>query len=153
MSALAVKESNVVRLVIPGAPVGKARPRVTSHGTFTPAKTRRAEQDVRSIWREAGGHCLPDGPVVAHIHIYVDRPASHYTSKGELNATGRRTPFPVRKPDIDNQIKLFGDSLNGLAYRDDSQIVEIHARRVWSDGRGAGTILTLLAKTTLDAAA
>jgi Holliday junction resolvase RusA-like endonuclease len=141
---------NVVRLVIPGAPVGKARPRVTSHGTFTPAKTKRAEKDVRAVWREAGGQRLPDGPVVAHIHIYVERPQGHFTSKGALSATGRRSPFPVRKPDLDNAAKLLLDSLNGLAYRDDAQVIELHARRRWTDDTldgGSWTVLTLLTKT------
>ena len=32
---------------IHAAPVGKARPRVTSHGTYTPKKTRDYEQLVR----------------------------------------------------------------------------------------------------------
>jgi Holliday junction resolvase RusA-like endonuclease len=142
---------NVVRLVIPGAPVGKARPRVTSHGTFTPPKTKRAEADVRAVWREHGGLRLPDGPIVAHMHSYVERPAGHFTTKGKLSAAGRRAPFPVRKPDLDNAIKLILDSLNGLAYRDDAQVVEIHARRLWKDvaATGSHTVVTLLVKTLL----
>jgi len=31
--------------------------------------------------------------------------------------------------DLDNRIKVCLDALNGLAYKDDSQIVEIHAHR------------------------
>lgn len=144
---------NVVRLVIPGAPVGKARPRVTSHGTFTPAKTKRAEADVRAVWREAGGHRLPDGPIVAHIHVYLERPAGHYTPKRELSAVGRRSPFPTKKPDLDNVAKGILDALNERAYHDDSQIMELHIRRLWNDaphdGRllGAHTVVTLLVKT------
>lgn len=144
----AIAPATLVRLVIPGAAVGKARPRVTQHGTFTPAKTRAAERDVRAVWREAGGHRLPDGPVVAHIHIYLERPQSHFTSKGQLSSTGRRAPFPVRRPDLDNTAKLILDSLNGLAYRDDAQIVELHVRRLWTQEgeQGSWTVLTLMPK-------
>ena len=142
---------NVIRLLIPGPPVGKGRPRFNGQTgrTYTPAATVHAERDVRAVWREAGSLRLPDGPVVAHIYVHLERPASHWTSRGELSAVGRRTEYPCRKPDLDNQIKLFLDSLNGLAYHDDAQVVEVHARRLWLPARGTGshTILTLLTKT------
>ena len=35
-----------------------------------------------------------------------------------------------KMPDLDNQIKLIMDSLNGIAYKDDSQVVCIGASRV-----------------------
>jgi Holliday junction resolvase RusA-like endonuclease len=145
--------SSVVRLVIPGAPVGKGRPRFGKGRTYTDKATILAEKDVRAVWREGGSHRLPDGPVVAHIHICCERPQSHFTSKGALSATGRRSPFPVRKPDLDNAAKLLLDSLNGLAYRDDSQVVELHVRRRWTDHEreiGEWTVLTLLTKTLGD---
>ena len=31
--------------------------------------------------------------------------------------------LPTKKPDVDNIIKIILDSLNGLAYKDDAQIV------------------------------
>ena len=35
---------------------------------------------------------------------------------------------PARRGDLDNRIKICLDSLNGWAYHDDKQVVEIHAR-------------------------
>ena len=40
---------------------------------------------------------------------------------------------PSKKPDIDNVIKLIADSLNEIAYKDDTQIVEIEAMKYYSD--------------------
>lgn len=36
---------------------------------------------------------------------------------------------PRKSGDLDNRLKVSLDSLNGIAYRDDSQIVELHAYR------------------------
>lgn len=138
---------NVVRLVIPGASAGKERPRVTRNGTYTPKKTKRAERDVRTIWREAGSPRL-EGPLAAYVRIFVERPRVHFTSKGALSAEGRRTPFPMRTPDCDNAAKLLLDSLNNLAYRDDAQVVDLDVKRRWCDDINPTpvTILTVLVK-------
>jgi crossover junction endodeoxyribonuclease RusA len=36
---------------------------------------------------------------------------------------------PARRGDLDNRIKICLDALQGIAFENDSQIVEIHARR------------------------
>lgn len=36
---------------------------------------------------------------------------------------------PRKKGDLDNTLKALFDSLKGISYEDDSQIVEIHAKR------------------------
>jgi Holliday junction resolvase RusA-like endonuclease len=40
---------------------------------------------------------------------------------------------PIKKPDLDNIAKIIADSLNGVAYRDDSQIVESSVAKFYSD--------------------
>lgn len=37
---------------------------------------------------------------------------------------------PARRGDLDNTLKVLLDSLRGFAFRDDSQVIEIHARRL-----------------------
>jgi Holliday junction resolvase RusA-like endonuclease len=37
--------------------------------------------------------------------------------------------LPTRKPDIDNVLKVILDSLNGVAYIDDSKVVEVIGRK------------------------
>lgn len=36
---------------------------------------------------------------------------------------------PAKRGDLDNRIKILLDALEGIAFENDSQIIEIHARR------------------------
>jgi Holliday junction resolvase RusA-like endonuclease len=40
---------------------------------------------------------------------------------------------PSVKPDLDNLCKAVLDALNGIAYHDDKQIVELHLSKAYSD--------------------
>ena len=74
--------------------------------TVTSEEARAYKCEVAYRARSAGVEPLA-GDVVLTLHIYR----------------------PRRAGDLDNRIKLLVDSLNGIAYTDDSQIVEIHAFR------------------------
>lgn len=102
----------VLRLVIPGEPVGKARARVTRHGTYTPAATRKAEARVRELWTEAhAGYLPPEG------------------ARHGLSVTFYR--YARYRRDLDNLVKLLMDGLNTLAWVDDHQVETIHASVRW----------------------
>ena len=40
---------------------------------------------------------------------------------------------PTKKPDIDNITKCILDGLNGVAYRDDTQVVEVSAKKIYAE--------------------
>ena len=40
---------------------------------------------------------------------------------------------PTKKPDADNIMKAVADALNGIAYKDDSQIVNVTIAKWYSD--------------------
>jgi Holliday junction resolvase RusA-like endonuclease len=135
-----------LRLIIPGAPTGKGRPRfVRSTGhAHTPTATRTAEARVANAWENAGAIRLPDGPLSCRIEAVVARPGSHWRVNGTLSAAGQRSLWPTKKPDLDNIIKLVGDSLNNLAYRDDADIVQVCAVRRWCNpGERDHTLIVL----------
>jgi Holliday junction resolvase RusA-like endonuclease len=67
-------------------------------------------------------------------------PPSWVKSKQEKALTGELAS--ITKPDLDNQLKLVLDSLNGVVYVDDRQIVQIIARK--SYGRGVGTSIQII---------
>ena len=41
--------------------------------------------------------------------------------------------LPTKKPDTDNIAKAILDALNGVAYYDDAQVVELHVVKKYSD--------------------
>ena len=49
---------------------------------------------------------------------------------------------PAKRGDLDNFLKVLGDSLQGYAYHNDAQIVEIHARR-YDDPRNPRVEITV----------
>ena len=40
---------------------------------------------------------------------------------------------PIKKPDMDNVIKMVADALNQVAYKDDTQIVDCQVRKFYSE--------------------
>lgn len=43
---------------------------------------------------------------------------------------------PDKKPDIDNILKIVLDGLNGVAYADDKQVIEVRCRKFYSVSSG-----------------
>lgn len=103
---------------------GQSRPRFTTRGKFTRAyKDKRDiayEQEIVKAYREAGG-TLHTGAVEVHITAYRALPQSR-----PLKVTHEPDTF---KPDVDNICKIFLDALNGVAYKDDAQVVYITAKK------------------------
>ena len=116
-----------VSFTIPGEPVGKGRPRGTNTGKgvrmYTPAKTISYENLVKLEYeRQCRGHRFGDGEELCiRVEAFFPIPKSAGKKKTELMKAHRINP--TRKPDADNILKIVADSLNGVAYRDDSQIV------------------------------
>ena len=121
-----------VTVVIAGEPVAKARPRVTRRGiTYTPAHTRKYEAHGRLAAQLAmGGRPPIEAPVRLELVAELPIPVSWSGRRRALAVTGDL--LPTSRPDVDNYIKAGLDSLNEIVVRDDSQIVEITARKRFS---------------------
>ena len=44
--------------------------------------------------------------------------------------------LPLKKPDVDNIVKVVADALNGVAYHDDTQIALVVAKKAYSPVEG-----------------
>lgn len=117
-------------ILVEGKIKGKARPRVFNGHAVTPKDTVNYENWVRLNYKEQSGKYL-EGPIKAKIIAYYKIPKSY--TKAKRLACKQNIILPTKKPDIDNCIKVILDSLNGIAYKDDSQIVEVIAVKKWTE--------------------
>lgn len=121
-----------ISLIIPGKPLGKQRPRVLKNGiTYTPKETVNYETLIKELYIIQHFRKQLEGPIKMHIRAYFSIPKGVSKRKKEEMIAGKIRP--VKKPDIDNIIKIIADALNGLAYRDDNQIVECTIEKYFSD--------------------
>lgn len=118
------------KFIIPGEPVAKGRPKLSRYGTYTPKKTKEYEEHIKQEWRKNGYKEPLTGAVMVDIvfHRSIQKSGSKAVKTAKL--TGKVKP--TIKPDLDNYIKAVLDGLNGLAWVDDSQIVNISATKEYS---------------------
>lgn len=127
-----------MKFTIPGEPTGKARPRVVRNGgfsrTYTPEKTVSYENLVKVEFQRQGGRMLKDGPVKMWVTAWYGIPRSASKRKQAAMAAGYIRP--TKKPDCDNVAKIIADALNGLAWKDDSQVVMLHVEKHFGEVPG-----------------
>ena len=121
---------------VEGPPQGKGRPRFRSTGkfvqTYTPAKTKAYEDEIRDAARQAMGVSEPlEGPVKAYIMMAMPIPKSMSKADREKAILGNLKP--IKKPDADNCAKAFLDAMNGIVYKDDAQIVRLRVGKVYGE--------------------
>lgn len=123
----------MITLIIPGNPMGKQRPRVLKTGiTYTPKETVNYETLIKELYATEYKHQkLLEGPLEMKIKAYFQIPKS--VSKVKATSMERGDIRPTKKPDADNLIKIVADALNGIAYKDDSQIVSCSLEKYYSN--------------------
>ena len=135
-----------IEFFVPGAPVGKGRPRAARRGTgvvmFTPEKTAGYEALVAataSNAMRAEAAPLFTGPLEAVLEMRIPIPASW--SKAHKAAALAGIELPTSRPDIDNVAKAILDACNGVVFRDDAQVVMLVATKAFSDEPGVRVVI------------
>ena len=127
----------MVTFTVQGEPQGKGRPRFVKTGnyvrTYTPDKTVSYENLIKLEYeRQCGGYRFDDNtPVDVRILAFYGIPKSVSNKKRYEMSQGRIRP--IKKVDVDNLIKVVLDALNGVAYRDDIQVVDCTVRKFYSN--------------------
>lgn len=129
---------------IKGNPCGKQRPCFNGYTktAFTPQKTKNYEELSRWEYiKQCEDIRFNDNePLIMTIEAYYPIPKSISKVKKEKLLSGEIRP--TKKPDIDNIAKIIADSLNNLAYKDDSQIVECTIKKFYSDKPRVKVVIT-----------
>lgn len=129
-------QQDSVHFEVPMIPIGKGRPKFSTFGghvrAITPSKTRNAEGTIKLFAEQAmAGRDLIQGPVCLEILAIFPVPASY--SKAKRQACLMGDIFPTKKPDLDNIEKLACDSLNGVVFVDDAQVVRVNSRKIYGE--------------------
>ena len=112
--------------IVRGEQFGKQRPRFGKGRTYTPQKTKDKEEEIAMIAKAAGAEPF-DLPCKLHLICYWHPTTCWSKAKREQAFKGQI--YPTVTPDGDNILKLYSDALNGVAYKDDRQIVEWHLEK------------------------
>lgn len=71
------------------------------------------------------------GPIRVSYSYYVPIPKG--TSKARKLQMLNGLMHPIKRPDVDNFNKFLSDCLTGIIWEDDSQVVELTARKLYGD--------------------
>lgn len=119
---------------IQGEPKGKARPRFSKGRAYTPKTTVDYETVVGMEYkRQCGGYNFSSSekvPISVEINAFFGIPKSASKKKRALMVCGEIKP--TKKPDADNIAKIIMDSLNGIAFDDDAQVISLTVNKMYA---------------------
>lgn len=149
MSSPAVElgEARRASFRVPGVPVpqGSKQAFVVKGRAVVTERGRSALGPWRSAIAAAAAAELDEalvGPIAVALVFTLPRPKSHYRTgarAGELREAAPR--YVETRPDVDKLTRAVLDALSGVAFRDDGQVAELVARKVF--GAQPGVLVEL----------
>ena len=121
---------------VPGKAQANQRHRTTKTGhNYTPKETTEYRNWVRTCFVDAqikSGWVYEEGPIIVQIDVFFEIPKSYQAWK--VDAIKKHKYFPKKKPDCDNIAKGILDALNKIAYKDDSQVINLEVLKRFVEG-------------------
>src|SRR5262245_27972633 len=124
-----------VEFTVLGEPVPQGSMRSLGAGRPTVHANRRELEPWRQAVAAAAleairGRPILVGPLELRATFVCARPKSHYRTgrhAGELKPSA--PAYSATRPDLDKLLRSIGDALTGIAFRDDAQLVVVHAEK------------------------
>lgn len=125
-----------IELQVYGIPKAQMRHRTVNtpkfKGTYDPSKDTK-ENFLLTVQHNAPKEPLT-GPIGLTVIFYMPRPKGHYrTGKNSAMLRDDAPEFFTSRPDVDNFCKHLMDSLNGVFWKDDSQICRLFSEKLYSE--------------------
>lgn len=76
------------------------------------------------------------------VEFYFPRPKGHYRSDG-VRLRQSAPAYMTTKPDVDKLERAILDALTGVAYHDDSQVVEQSSKKLYTSDGPVGAMVTV----------
>ena len=121
-----------MKIIIPGKPIAKKRPRFARRGKFVTTYNDQETEEGKVLWEIRQQR--PEKPIERPIaiHLWFGMPIPKSTSKKQIRAILERKAPHIKKPDIDNLIKFYLDVMNNEIFLDDKQIYYLTARKSYT---------------------
>lgn len=120
----------ILRFTVPGAPVPWQRARQNGKRFFTDPKVQAYKDEV-AIRAKAAGAKPFESPCTLVITAVMPIPTS-WSARRRQEALEGQIKHTV-KPDWDNLGKGISDALNGVAWKDDSQVYWSNVRKTYGE--------------------
>jgi Holliday junction resolvase RusA-like endonuclease len=125
----------MVTFKVDGTPIPKGRPRFARKGkfvsTYTDKTTLQYEDLIADGAKRAMGLSEPlETALEVFFYFSIPIPKSYSKKRTDACLSGLERPM---KKDLDNLIKSVADGMNKIVYKDDAQIVALHATKVYGD--------------------
>jgi Holliday junction resolvase RusA-like endonuclease len=134
-----------IHFQVEGDPKGKGRPRFSRVGSFTKVYTDKQtlgyEAKIAHFAKQAIGSTEPLKTAVS-VYLYVRLPIPQSYSKKRREACLNGFELPCKKPDIDNIAKTYLDAMNGVIFVDDTQVIDLHVKKVYAEKAGVDVMVT-----------
>ena len=123
----------MIILDISASPIAWKRAGYTKRGSYILVYDQQKKEKAQTQWLlkgQYGGDILTT-PLKLNIIFYLPIPKS--VSKKRRREMNLGLISAMHKPDIDNLCKFYLDSMNGVIFKDDSQVVFLSAQKKYSD--------------------
>ena len=128
-------------IFFPFEPVPKGRPRFTRTGhAYTPKTTQEYEKKIAEYYKSQTDDFYE---CAIKVKLIFNMPIPKSTTKKNRMLIMANEIKYIKKPDLDNMCKSLTDSLNGIAYADDSLITKLTIEKRYSTDNNVGTELTI----------
>ena len=90
---------------------------------------------IQQIKEQFTGEPYTDGLKISFI-FHIKRPKAHFRTGKYSNELKKTAPvYHTKRPDVDNFVKFYLDvmQMDQTVYLDDSQVIEIHAKKEYDD--------------------
>lgn len=125
----------IIKFRIPGKVQPQGRPRASVRGghvrMYDPPKSREYKKHVKQVAEDYAPSEPLEGPL--HVRMTFSRQYLKSWTKRQRMDAEDGILMPITRPDLSNLCKGIEDALNGIMWKDDSQIIELMLAKIYSD--------------------
>ena len=162
MSLLEIDTGQLVVFTVWGEAVPAGSKTSFGKGRVVDSGEKRKKKMKTSEWRshvqKAAGEAMADselfpGALNLLVTFYMPRPKGHFGTGRNAGTLKKSAPaYPIVMPDTTKLLRAVEDAMTGVVWRDDAQVVDQHARKVYATGP-AHVYIAVHTQIDVDAAA